>query len=178
MAEPQDLAAASAGLFISGAVVAAASFLLPAVSVAGLSLVLILGLVIMIVGGLLFIMQVNPMDVEFTYDVLSFRVRGPFFGKTLEYSDIVSIEYEEFNPGKSTLFSMNAKEGIIGGQFKNPSAGKYHVTGYVGEGDIKFILMKTSEGMQIAFNLESKEETDRAYEVISSRVSATVKTGR
>ena len=175
MAEPQDLAVASVGLFISGAVIAAGSFFLPTVSVAGLSLVFILGLVMMIAGGVLFIMQVNPMEVKFTHDILSFRVRGPFFGKTVEYSDITSIEYKKFEPGRSTLFAMNAKEGLIGGLFKNPSVGKCHVTGYMSEEDTKFILLKTSDGMCMAFNLESQEGTDRAYDVISTRIPVAIR---
>lgn len=170
MAEPQQVATASIASFIAGAVVSVFSLLIPSPAFGNLSIILLAGLLIMIVSAILFLKQAVPFEVFFSYDDSSFRIKGPYYGRTIEYSEILSVECRKFAPGTS-LVGMNSGEGVLGGQFRSPEAGMCHAVGHNRGEDTCYIVMKLNDGKTVAFNLETEEETEEAHKTICSRVS-------
>ena len=169
MAEPQKIAVASLAIFILGALLSASTFFIPGMSTSGeFSITIVAGLTMMVLAGFMFILQVNPISVVYTTNSSSFNIRGPYFGKEIQYSNIIAAEYRVFIPGMP-LIAIKSSEGIIGGQFKSPELGMCHVVGFNRGEETKFILIKTSDKKIVAFNLESEEETEVAYNTIISK---------
>lgn len=169
MADPQKIAVMSLAIFILGAVVSAATFFVPGLSTSGeFSITIVLGLILMILAGFLFLLQVTPISVVYTPNSSSFNIRGPYFGKEIQYSDIVAVEYRVFLPGMP-LIALKSSEGILGGQFKSSELGICYAVGFNRGEETKFIIMEISDGKIVAFNLESEEETEIAHNIIISK---------
>jgi hypothetical protein len=169
MAEPQKIAGASLAMFILGAVLSVATFFVPGSYASGeFSITLVTGLILMILSGFLFLLQATPIRVDYTTNLSEFNIRGPFFGMKIKYSDIAAVEYREFLPGMP-LIALKSSEGILGGQFRSSEVGMCHVVGFSRGKGTKFILMEISDGKIVAFNLESEEETEVAYNTIMSK---------
>ncbi len=169
MAEPQKIAIASLVIFILGAVFLSLTFLVPGLSTSGeFSITIVAGLILMVLAGFLFLLQATPISVNYVQNPSSFNIRGPYFGKEIQYSDIAAVEYREFLPGMP-LIALKSFEGILGGQFRSSELGMCHAIGFNrGEGT-KFILMEMSDGKIVAFNLESEEGTESVYSTIMSK---------
>lgn len=170
MAEPQQIATASIVAFIAGAVISVVSLIVPVPMVGNFSIVLIIGLLIMIFSAILFMKQAIPTEVTFSFDNLSFRIKGPYYGRTIEYSEVSSVECRKFLLG-TPLMALNAKEGVLGGQFRSPEVGMCHAVGHNRGEDTCYIVMKLTDGKTVAFNLKTEEETKETYEMICSRIS-------
>lgn len=170
MAEPQQIATASVFTFIAGIALSIFSMVVPIKTIGHLSITLIAGLLIMIFSAVLFLMQAVPTEITFTSDNASFRIKGPYYGRTIGYSEVSSVECRKFPLG-TPLIALNAREGVLGGQFKSPEAGMCHAVGHNRGEDTCYIVMKLNDGKTVAFNLESEEETENVYEMICSKAS-------
>ncbi len=169
MAEPQKIAVASLAIFILGGLLSASTFFIPGLSTSGeFSITIVAGLVLMVLSGFMFLLQAIPMSVAYTPNSSSFNIKGPYFGKEIQYSDIAAVEYRAFIPGLP-LIAIKSFEGIVGGQFRSSELGMCHIVGFNRSEETKFIIMQMFDGKIIAFNLESEEETDIAYSMILSK---------
>ncbi len=124
----------------------------------------------MIFSAILFLMQAVPTEITFTSDNSSFRIKGPYYGRTIDYSEVSSVECRKFPLG-TPLIALNAREGVLGGQFKSPEAGMCHAVGHNRGENTCYIVMKLTDGKTVAFNLESEEETEKVYGTICSKSS-------
>ncbi|MGI6472166.1 MAG: hypothetical protein ACOX1N_03770 [Candidatus Methanomethylophilaceae archaeon] len=170
MAEPQQIATASVLTLIAGLIVSMFSLAFPLVMIGNLSVTLIAGLLVMLFSAILFVMQALPMEITFTSDNSSFRIKGPYYARTIDYSEVSSVECRKFPLG-TPLMALNSGDGVLGGQFKSPEAGMCHAVGHNRGEDTCYIVMKLTDGKTVAFNLESEEETEKIYGTICSKAS-------
>lgn len=122
-------------------------------------------LVLMLVTTALILLPAFPLKVTFTPSGSSFRIRGPYFGKEMSYSDIDAVEYREVDIG-FRIMGVFTWKGPSGGLFKSSELGFYHLAGYGYKPEMKYVLVEYSGGKKFAFNLKSEKDTLEAFEIL------------
>lgn len=113
----------------------------------------------------LFLVPMFPLNPVFTPEVSSFRIKGPYLDRTVEYSDIVSMRYDGVELGMR-MMGMYTGRGSFGGTFRNKEFGGYGIVGKNRGPGTRYIILKLKDDKVVAFNLKTEEDTLLAFEQI------------
>ncbi len=168
MIEPQKMTIVALAMLIIEMIVMTASL---AGAVQGMYL-FYASIVAILLTTVLLMLPLFPLRTIFSAGVSSFRIRGPYFGKEIRYSDVSAIEYRAFDPGTRVIGYNALSKGSLGGMFRSSEIGLYNITGHYRGAGTKFIMLELSNGRPVVFNLQSEGDTEAAYRAITSRVTA------
>lgn len=166
--EPQKITLFALAMLVVEFIIMMASF-----SAAGRSMdIFNASLVAILLTTVLLMLPLFPLRAVFSADISSFRIRGPYFGKEIRYSDVSAIEYRVFDLGSRVMGYSTMSKGPLGGMFRSPEIGTYYIVGHYNGAGTKFIMLALSNARPVVFNLKSEAETEAAFRAITSKVAA------
>jgi len=134
---------------------------IPMKLLAGISIVATVGAVI----GIILLVVSGSVNASMDDDRL--HVKAPMMNRTIDYADIVSVEFREsFEKGIRT--NGFGGSNISSGNFRNTEFGNYDLA--ANRGMNAYIVIEPREGKMLVFNLESVEKTVEFYDGLVDKI--------